>query len=157
MADGLFKRTTFVVRDAEAAADFYRSVFQWETWYDNSLPVDRRFPPIAPDQAEARLIMLKGPDPKIGMLGFMSYKERVARLEETGTRTERLRLGDAILVMEAPDLDLVHARAAEHGATIVTPPVHWHVPGPDGKQIQLYAMSMFDQHGIYSEISQTRK
>lgn len=156
MTDGLFKRTTFIVEDADKAADFYRAVFDWNTWYDNNLAVDGRFPPLAPDQAMARLIMLKGPDPKIGMLGFMSYHEPVEALQETGARPERLRLGDAILVIEAPDLDLVYERAKANGASIVTAPVGWTVPGPDGGTINLRSMSMFDSNGIYSEISQAR-
>ncbi len=157
MADGLFKRTTFVVEDAVKAADFYRAVFDWDTWYDNEFPVDGRYPPLAPDGAVARLVMLKGPDPKIGMLGFLSYLEPVAQLKEFGRRPEKLRLGDSILVMEAHDLDVAHERAIANGATIVSPPAHWQAPGPDGNPIQLRSMAMFDPNGLYSEVGQARK
>lgn len=156
MSSGLFKRTTFVVSDAVAASNFYRAVFDWEVWYDSELSVDGRFPPIAPDGAVARLIMLKGPDPKIGMLGFLSYIDPVEKLAETGDRPQRLRLGDSILVMEADDLEITYQRALKNGASVVSPPARWEVPGPDGKPIQLRTMAMFDLNGIYSEISQAR-
>ena len=36
----LLKRTTFIVRDAEASATFYQQVFGWTVWYDNVVKAD---------------------------------------------------------------------------------------------------------------------
>ncbi len=157
MADALLKRTTFVVDDAAAAAEFYKTVFGFSVWYDNTLPVDARFPPTAPDQAMARLIILEVEDPKIGKLGFLSYLDHDPQEDPTWRGRTQLRRGDTVLVMETHDLPGVHARAAAYpGARVVTPPVDWSVPGPDGKPIQLTAMSLFDPSGIYCEISKAR-
>lgn len=156
MIHGFTKRTTFVVADAAASACFYQDVFGWSVWYDNVLPVDHRFPPTGPDGAKAHLMMLKAHDPKIGMIGFLSYVDHQPE-EVPGFRERRqVRLGDTILVMEASDLEATHQRAVRAGARIVSPPARWTVPGPDGKPLELFAMSMFDPNGIYSEISQSR-
>jgi catechol 2,3-dioxygenase-like lactoylglutathione lyase family enzyme len=152
----LLKRTTFVVADAEAAARFYREVFGYTVWYDNELPVDGRFPPLAPDGAQAHLVILQVEDPKIGMLGFLSYRDFDPADDRQGS-PPRLGLGTPILVMESRELDAVHERAKTAGAHIVTPPVTWQVPGRDGgPPITLRAFSMFDPNGIYLEISAAR-
>ena len=154
----LLKRTTFVVNDAVAAADFYQRVFGFTVWYDNELPVDARFPPIAPDGALARLIILQVEDPKIGMLGFLSYNTHAAPDVRPGALpAPTLGVGTTILVMESRDLDGVHERARAAGAHIVTPPVEWSVPGrAGGPPIPLRALSMYDPNGIYMEISAAR-
>jgi catechol 2,3-dioxygenase-like lactoylglutathione lyase family enzyme len=156
MIHGFSKRTTFLVGDARDSARFYMEVFGWEVWYDNTLPVDHRFPPSGPDGADAHLIMLKAHDPKIGMVGFLSYIDhRPAETPDFRSR-EQLRLGDTILVLEATDLDATYRRAEAAGARMVSAPARWTVPGPDGAAIELYAMSMFDPQGVYSETSQSR-
>ena len=155
----LLKRTTFVVADADAAAGFYRDVFGFAVWYDNELPVDARFPPIAPDGAVARLIILEVEDPKIGMLGFLSYKtHRAPDVRPGALPAPTLGVGTTILVMESRDLDGVHERARAAGAHIITPPVEWTVPGrAGGAPIHLRALSLYDPNGIYIEISAARR
>lgn len=156
MIGALLKRTTFVVPDAAAAARFYRDVFGYTPWYDNELPVDGRFPPLAPDGSVAHLVILQVEDPKIGMLGFLSYRDFEPADDRRGS-PPRLGIGTPILVMESRDLDGVHARAGAAGACVVTPPVTWQVPGRDGgPPITLRAFSMFDPNGIYLEISAAR-
>ena len=151
---GLLKRTTFIVADARASADFYRKVFGWTIWYDNIVRADQRFPPSgAPDRAEVRLIILEAIDPKIGKLGLLEYLEPpfdTGRLEH---RT-RVRMGEPILVIETEDVDAVYERALATSARVVTAPVDWEVPSPDGAStIRLRSISMFDPNGIYMEVS----
>ncbi|MEO1247459.1 MAG: VOC family protein [Pseudomonadota bacterium] len=156
MSTGFTKRTTFVVDDAERASRFYREVFGWSVWYDNRLAVREGFPPCAPDGQDARLIMLEARDPKIGMLGFLAY-EGFEPAEIPGHRERTtLRRGDAVLVMEADDVEETHQRAKAAGARIVNPPARWTVPSPQGGDLEIYTMSMFDPCGIYSEVSQSR-
>ena len=150
------KRTTFVVQDAEAAARFYCEVFGMTTWYDNELDVDGRFPPCAPDGATARLVIVKANDPKIGMLGFLSYVQHQPDHQADFVSREKLRLGDTVLVFEVENLNETYRRAADSGARIVTKPARWSVPGPDGGTLELYSMSMFDSQGIYMEVGQKR-
>ena len=86
------------------------------------------------------------------MLGLLQY---LAPPFDTAVPTKRskVRMGEAILVIETKDIDGVHSRALAAGANVVTPPVNWKVPSNDGKGwIQLRSMSMFDPNGIYMEV-----
>ena len=151
---GIFKRTTFLVRDAEASAAFYKDVFGWTIWYDNSLACDYRFPPSgAPDQAQVRLIILQAKDPKLGKLGLLQYKDAPF---DTGAMTQRtkVRNGEPILVIESKDIQGVYERAIAAGGSVITKPVDWYVPAPNGvDKIHLRTVSMFDPNGIYLEVS----
>jgi catechol 2,3-dioxygenase-like lactoylglutathione lyase family enzyme len=152
---GILKRTTFIVADAEASADFYKSVFGWTVWYDNIVKADKRFPPSgAPDLAEVRLIILEAEDPKIGKLGLLQYLDPPF---DTGVVTQRakVRMGEPILVVESDDVDGIYERATAAGATVVCKPVDWQVPTPDGQSvIHLRSVSLFDPNGIYMEVSE---
>ena len=149
----LFRRTTFIVPDAAAAARFYVDVFGWTRWYDNVLAVDHRFPPAAPDGARAHLIILKAEDERIGMLGLLQYLEAPFDTAVPANR-RKLRMGEPILVIETRDIDGVYERARAAGANVVTPPVDWTVPSNDGQGvIRLRTMSLFDPNGIYMEVN----
>lgn len=154
MSMDILKRTTFIVADAKASAEFYVKVFGWTVWYDNQLKADHRFPPSgAPDQAEVKLVIVQAADPKIGKLGFLEYLEPPF---DTGALKQRtmVRMGEPILVVETGDVDGVYQRARALGANVVTEPVDWEVPGPDGQSvIHLRSVSMFDPNGIYMEVS----
>jgi catechol 2,3-dioxygenase-like lactoylglutathione lyase family enzyme len=150
----ILKRTTFIVADAEASAAFYRDVFGWSVWYDNIVRADRRFPPAgSAKDADVRLLILQADDPKIGKLGLLQYLDPPF---DTGTLQDRsaVRMGEAILVIETEDVDGVYERAKDAGATVVTAPVDWEVPSPDGRsKIRLRSVSLFDPNGIYMEVS----
>jgi len=153
MAGNIFKRTTFVVPDAGAAADFYTGVFGWTVYYDNELPVDARFPPAAPDGAMARLIILDSAGSDLGRLGLLQYLEPPF---DTAYETNRskVRMGDTILVIAVEDVEDVYERAKKTKARIVSPPTDWDVPSADGKGvIHLRIMSLFDPWGRYMEIT----
>jgi len=154
MDTAILKRTTFIVADAEAAAGFFRHVFGWSTWYDNVVRADHRFPPSgAADATEVRLVILQAKDQKIGKLGLLEYPDPPfdsGRLEHRS----KVRMGEPILVIETEDVDALHARALEAGARVVTEPVDWEVPSPDGaSKIRLRSVSMFTPDGIYIEVS----
>lgn len=148
------KRTTFITRDADAAARFYEDVFGWTRWYDQVLTADRRFPPTGSDRdAPVRLVILEASDPLVGKLGFLEYLDAPWAFDEPAPRTE-VRPGEPILVVATKDVDGVHERAVAAGATVVTPPVDWTVPKPGGDgEIRLRSVSLFDPEGIYLEVS----
>ncbi len=151
----ILKRTTFVVADAEKSAKFYADVFGWTVWYDNVLQADRRFPPSgAPDNADVRLIILQAEDAKIGKLGLLEYVDPPFDTGITVNRT-KIRCGEPILVIETDDVNGVYERAQAAGATVITSPVDWTVPAPDGaSSIHLRSVSLFDPNGIYMEVSE---
>lgn len=151
---GILRRTTFVVPDAARAAQFYETVFGWTRFYDHRVAVHEGFPPAGPHNTPCHLVILKADDPRIGMLGLMQYLDPPF---DTAVPTARskVRMGEAILVIQTPDVDAVHQRARAAGANVVMPPTSWEVPSHDGSTvIRLRTMSMFDPNGVYSEINQ---
>lgn len=150
----ILRRTTFIVADAQRSAAFYEKVFGWTRFYDHSLTARAGFPPVGPRDEPVKLVLLKAQDPQIGMVGFLQYVDAPF---DTGVAVQRtkVRMGEAILVIQTDDVNGVHARAVAAGATVATPPTDWTVPSHDGKSvIHLRTMSMFDLDGIYSEINQ---
>ncbi len=155
MSTDIFKRTTFIVANALEAAQFYQDVFGWKVWYDNTLEADYRFPPSgAPDKAKVHLVVLEVADPKIGKLGLLSYENPPFDTAIPTNRT-KVRMGETILVINSQDVKAVYERAKKAGATIISEPVDWKVPGPGNKpEIRLRTLAMFDPNGIYMEVSQ---
>lgn len=151
---GILKRTTFIVKDAVSSAEFYQNVFGWKVWYNNILSCDHRFPPSgAEDQAKVRLIILEAKDSKLGKLGLLEYIDAPF---DTGSPTNRtkVRIGEPIMVIDSSDIYGVYERAKTAGANVITEPVDWHVPSPDGaSSIHLRTVSLFDPNGIYLEVS----
>jgi predicted enzyme related to lactoylglutathione lyase len=150
----ILRRTTFIVADAQRSAGFYEKVFGWTRFYDHSLTARAGFPPVGPRDEPVKLVLLKAEDPLIGMVGFLQYLEPPF---DTGVAVQRskVRMGEAILVIQTDDVDGIHERAMSAGATIATPPTDWQVPSHDGTSvIRLRSMAMFDLDGIYSEINQ---
>ena len=128
----ILRRTTFIVADAQRSASFYEHVFGWTRFYDHSLIAKAGFPPVGPRDEPVKLVLLKAQDPQIGMIGFLQYVEAPF---DTGiaTRRSKVRMGEAILVIQTDDVRGAHERAVAAGATISTPPTDWSVPSHDGK------------------------
>ena len=152
--NGILRRTTFVVPDALKAAQFYQSVFGWTRFYDHRVAVHEGFPPAGPHNTPCHLIILKAEDPRVGMIGFMQYLDPPFDTAVPSQRS-KVRMGEAILVIQTPDVDAAHRRALAAGANIAKAPSSWEVPSHDGSSvIKLRTMSMFDPNGIYSEVNQ---
>lgn len=156
MAQGvsnLFRRTSFIVSDVEGTANFYQQIFGWKRFYDQETPVDKRFPPCAPDQTIGKIIILKVDDPFIGMIGFMEYQGYKPEKRVTAAR-RTLGIGDTILIVEAKDIAATFDKARTVGAELVTEPVEWTVKAHSGAGvIRLSTFSFFDPNGIYVEVN----
>ena len=151
--DNIIRRVSFMVADVEATAGFYQEVFGWTRYYDTETPVDRRFPPCAPDQTPAHIIILQADDPNIGMVGFMEYVGAAPEVRVDKDR-ETLGLGDSILIIEAKDIHATHAKAEAAGARLVCEPIEWTVAQGSGKGvIRLATFSFFDPNGLYVEVN----
>ena len=149
----ILRRTSFVVRDADAIANFYQKVFGWTRFYDNDTPVDARFPPCAPDKAVGRVTIVKADDPYIGMIGFLEYKDFEPE-DSTDKEKTHLGIGDPIMVIETKDVEATYARLKTSGARIVTEPINWTVTNYTGEGlIHLCTFSFFDPIGTYVEVN----
>lgn len=153
MPHSLLRRTSFIVEDVEVSARFYQDIFGWTIFYDQGTPVDKRFPPCAPDQTIGKIIILKVDDPYIGMIGFMEYQGFTPEKHVQKDR-DSLGLGDAILVVETKDIQATHNNACQAQAKMVTAPIEWSVTDHSGKgEIRLATFSFFDPNGIYVEVN----
>ena len=154
--DGLLRRASYIVEDANAAASFYEQLFGWTRFYDNETAVDYRFPPSQPDGTIARIVILKAEDPFIGMIGFLQYLGSTPDEGVDRGRTE-LKMGDTVNVVEVKDIEACHARAVALGAKVLTAPVDWSVTDYSGTgTINLATFSFFDGNGIYFEVNTRR-
>lgn len=152
-ANSIIRRVSFLVADVEATADFYQQVFGWTRFYDNETPVDQRFPPCAPDQTPAKIIILQADDPDIGMVGFMEY-QGVTPEQRVDPDRQTLGLGDSILIIEAQDIQATYEKARAAGARLVCEPVEWTVTATSGDGvIRLSSFSFFDPGGLYVEVN----
>ena len=151
--DNIIRRVSFMVADVEATASFYQQVFGWTRYYDANTPVDRRFPPCAPDQTPAHIIILQADDPNIGMVGFMEYQGATPEPRVDPSR-ETLGLGDSILIIEAKDIHATYEKAKAASARLVCEPVEWTVSHGSGEGvIRLATFSLFDPNGLYVEVN----
>lgn len=149
----VIRRVSFIVADVEATATFYQDIFGWTRFYDNETAVDKRFPPCAPDQTPAHIIILQADDPNIGMVGFMEYLGVKPEKNVVNYRST-LGIGDSILIIESPDIEAVHGRAEGAGARMVTAPIEWSVAERSGDgRIRLRSFSFFDPNGLYVEVN----
>jgi pimeloyl-ACP methyl ester carboxylesterase/catechol 2,3-dioxygenase-like lactoylglutathione lyase family enzyme len=149
--DNVVRRTTLVVNDIDRSLAFYRDVLGFELWLDlpgtvseNSLPSD------APPGAPSRFIIMKGRHPWVGMVGLLQYGES-RTLPET---PDRLRPGDAILMIETRDVDLVYRRMQAAGTPILRTPRSSEVTGADGDSWTARFLFAFDPDGHLLEINQ---
>ena len=143
-----------ITNDGDRLKEFYVEVFGWRVWYDNELVADRRFPPTPSGRDErVHLVILETTDPVIGKLGLLQYLDSPFE-NDAPTGRSTVRLGEPVLVVATKDVDGVHERALARGASVVTAPVDWTVPTPDGAgEIHLRTVSLFDPNGIYLEVS----
>ena len=155
MTKQFLKRTTFIVHDAESSANFYEKVFGWKIWYRNELEADYRFPPSkAEDKARVKLIILDSADAITGRLGFLEYLDHTLSGHKPESR-DHVRMGEPILVVQTENVVGIYEAARNEGATIVTEPVTWVVPGAGtDEKIELKSISLFDPNGIYMDISE---
>jgi catechol 2,3-dioxygenase-like lactoylglutathione lyase family enzyme len=123
-SDGtVMRRTTLIVHDLERSARFYE-ILGFTRWFvgpegkvtKDSLPVKG----VKVGEA-SRLVIMKGKDPYIGMVGLLQYGAR------TKPQRFELRRGDPVLMIELKDMDGVARRLAAEGFIIHKAPETSHI------------------------------
>ncbi|MDX2223883.1 MAG: VOC family protein, partial [Rhodospirillaceae bacterium] len=114
------RRTTLIVRDIQAAVDFYTKVMGMEMWYDQTMTVGGQVLPAGTPGAKVRVAILKGADAAVGMFGLMAFLD--PPIDAPAVARHDLRIGDPIFVAHADDVHAVHARMTGSAARIHCPP-----------------------------------
>lgn len=148
------RRTTLIVHDMEASIEFYRDVLGMELWLDSPGTVSERSLPSRASPGDAsRLVIMKGRDPWIGMVGLLQYGEAAA----LPGRPEQLLPGHTILMLETDQLETIWARMQRRGTQVLRPPQDSEVTGADGSRWTARFLFAFDPDGHLLEINQPER
>lgn len=145
------RRTTLIVRDIAISLDFYRRIMGMEVWYDQTMTVGGQVLPAGEPGAKVRVVILKGADPVVGMLGLMTYLDPPLTVPPLPKRPLQIR--DTIFVAGARDVREVHSRMPDEHVHICSPPIDDSAPGADGATIKMTTMSFFDPDGYFFELN----
>jgi catechol 2,3-dioxygenase-like lactoylglutathione lyase family enzyme len=144
------RRTTLLVHDMDASIAFYR-VLGFEKWYEGSggtvtgqgLPVEG-----VKVGDPTKLVIMKGKDPYIGMVGLLQYGPKKP-LPKVG----KMRTGDAILMIEMRGMDDAAKRMRAAGYKIQKEPTTSRIKSVD-KEWDAKFMYVFDPDGNMVELTE---
>jgi catechol 2,3-dioxygenase-like lactoylglutathione lyase family enzyme len=150
-SDGtITRRTTLLVHDLDASIDFYRTL-GFEKWYEGSGgTVTGQGLPVADAKIgdPTKLVIMKGKDPYVGMVGLLQYGPK-RPLPKVG----ELRTGDAILMIETKGMDAIAQRLKAAGYYIQKPPTVSHIKSV-GDEWDAKFMYVFDPDGRMVELTE---
>jgi catechol 2,3-dioxygenase-like lactoylglutathione lyase family enzyme len=145
------RRTTLVVRDIDKSLPLYRDALGLKVIYDQMIGGGKNEdgsvkPPTI------RLVLLRANDTFIGALGLM---QRLNEPQPKRRKNARAVAGDAIVVINASDLDKRwdKVKTTPH-IEVHTAPTRIDYPAPDGGVIPVMFSAVFDADGHFIEINQ---
>lgn len=148
----IVKRTTLMVRDAEAAARWYEQVFGMRRWLDTPFTLTGMGLAAGKKGDKTRLIVMQCEDPVIGMIGLLQWLDPT--MEAPARPPTRLAFGAPIFVVASDDVTGVHARARALGSHIHAAPYEWSFVDPAGMRKDMRACSFFDLDGYFYEVNE---
>lgn len=150
--ESILKRTTLIVRDAEASLRFYRDLLGFTVWYDDEVVLSGRGLAAGGAGDRTRLVIMKAKDPVIGMLGLLQWVE--PPLPAPAAVRERLGIGDVVFVLQTDDVLEVHRRLEAAGARVFAGPYPFEIRGADGQLLRMTSISFWDPDGYFLEMNQ---
>lgn len=148
----IVKRTTLMVRSAEAAAHWYESVFGMTRWMDVPFTLSGTQLAAGSKGDQTRLVIMKAVDDVIGMIGLLEWVEPKA--DAPTEIPQRITFGAPIFVIAATDCVATTERARKAGSHIHCEPHDWTVTGADGLVKAMIGSSFFDLDGYFFEVNQ---
>ena len=148
----IIKRTTLIVRDAEAAASWYEQVFGMTRVMDTPFTLSGTQLAAGAKGDKTRLIILKCVDDTIGMIGLLQWVD--PPMEAPAELPTRIAFGAPIFVVAASDCRATVERARTAGSRIHCDPRDWTVTGFDGKEQAMVGASFFDLDGAFFEVNE---
>lgn len=149
--DTLVKRTTVRVRDMEKSIRFYEDVLGMTQYYNNEITLDRHFLPGEKPGDKIHLVIMKGQDPTIGMIGLLKW----LKPEQTPPPvTYDFPFGAPVFVVAVEDAEALAEKAARMDCVIRAPVSETTYPGADGKPVRVRGVGLFDPDGHFFECNQ---
>lgn len=151
-APDIVKRTTLMVRDAEASARWYEAVFGMRRWMDT--PFTLSGTQLAAGRAgdRTRLVIMRAADEAIGMIGLLQWLD--PPLDLPAGNPTRIEYGRPIFVVAAVDAAATLDRARAAGSHVHCTPRRWSTRLPDGSERHMLGVSFFDPDGYFFEVNQ---
>jgi catechol 2,3-dioxygenase-like lactoylglutathione lyase family enzyme len=150
MAD-LIRRTSLMVRDAEAAARWYGRVLGMTRAMDTPFILSGEQLAAGAKGDRLRLVILRGEHDQLGMIGLMEWLEP---RQEAPAPPTRIQFGQPVFVVAATDCRATVERARAAGSRIHCEPRDWTVTGFDGTEQRMVGASFFDLDGYFFEVNE---
>lgn len=109
------KRTTIRVRDMDKSIAFYERVIGMSQYYNNEIVLDRHFLPGEKPGDKIHLVIMKGKDPTIGMIGLLKW---IDPPQSPPPVTYDFDFGQPVFVVQCPDAKNLYENAKELGCKI---------------------------------------
>ena len=148
----IIKRTTLLVRDAEAAANWYSEVFGMKRWLDTPFTLSGIGLAIGDAGDKTRLVIMQCEDPLIGMIGLLQWVDPEMQAPPVPTRVT---FGAPIFVVASGDVQSVFEKAKSSGIQIYAELHDWSFTAADGSVKEMISCSFFDIDGYFYEVNQT--
>ena len=119
-----FRRVTMMVNEIDTPLKIYRDILGMGTFYDEEFVVEGNKLPSGVKGAKCRLVILKGNDPYIGMLGILCCFDPPLPATPPRPEPNRVQAGEIVFVMHHEDVDGVYEQLKDvEGVQIVSEPV----------------------------------
>ncbi len=148
----ILKRTTLLVRDAEASRDFYCEVLGMRVWYDDEVVLSGEGLPAGRSGNRTRLVIVQARDPVVGMLGLLQFTD--PPLPVPGRERRELGIGDVVFVVQTDDVREVHRRLEARGGRVHAAPHDFEVRGADGRPLRMTSLMFWDPDGYFFEVNE---
>jgi catechol 2,3-dioxygenase-like lactoylglutathione lyase family enzyme len=149
----IIKRTTLMVRDAEAAAAWYETVLGMTRWMDTPFTLSGKQLATGKKGDQTRLVIMKAEHDTIGMIGLLQWVDP-PRADAPAELPTEIGFGAPVFVVAAEDCVQTVERARKAGSRIHAEPDPWTVTGADGKQKDMMGASFWDLDGYFYEGNQ---
>lgn len=144
-----------MVRDGDAAKNWYEQVFGMTAWMDTPFTLSGNQLAAGKKGDQTRLIILKCEHDMIGMIGLLEWiNPKQNTPDELPTD---IAFGTPIFVVASEDAKGAVERARALGSRIHCEPHDWQVTGADGKKKDMIGCSFWDLDGYFYEVNQVVK
>lgn len=147
----IVKRTTLKVRDMTKSIAFYEGVLGMEKYYDNEITLTGNLLPGGNKGDVTRLVIMKGEDPVIGMIGLLEWLSPKPEAPEIPYNFD---FGNPVFVAAVEDAASVFEKAKELECVIRAPLSEAEYPGADGGVVKVRSVGVFDPDGHFFECNQ---
>jgi len=147
----IVKRTTLKVRDMDQSIAFYQGVLGMEKYYDNEITLTGNLLPGGGKGDVTRLVIMKGEDPMIGMIGLLEWLDPKPDAPDIPYTFD---FGNPVFVAAVEDAEAVYEKAVALNCVIRAPLSEAEYPGADGGVVKVRSVGIFDPDGHFFECNQ---